>query len=304
MIELLDHVDDPRLYDYRNVPDAELIERRGIFIAEGRLVVQRLLTAARMKTRSVMLTDAARLSMQDVLSARPDVPVYLVPPPFMQAITGFNIHRGCLAIGERPAACHWRTLGRGARRLVILERIGNADNVGAVFRNAAAFGVDAVLLERSSTDPLYRKAIRTSMGAALSIPFARIDPWPASLRVLRDDGAFLVGLTPAEHAPALADTIGSFKDRRVAFVAGHEGEGLTREAMQACDVLLRIPMASGVDSLNVATATAIALYELTRRDVPGSKFPVPGSKDSEFRARSSDGSEFNVHGSGGENSEQ
>ena len=268
MVEPVDDPGDPRLEDYRNVPDAELIERRGIFVAEGRLVVRRLLTGTRMKTRSVMLTDAARVSMQDALDARSDVPVYLVPPPFMQAITGFNLHRGCLAIGERPAACHWRTLGRSARRLVILERIANADNVGAVFRNAAAFGVDAVLLERSSTDPLYRKAIRTSMGAALSIPFARINAWPEALRVLRDDGALLVGLTPAEHAPMLADAIASFRDRRVAFVVGHEGEGLTREATQACDVLARIPMANGVDSLNVATATAIALYELSRAGGP------------------------------------
>jgi tRNA G18 (ribose-2'-O)-methylase SpoU len=183
-------------------------------VAEGRLVVRRLLTATRVKTRSVMLTDAARVSMQDALNARSDVPVYVVAPPFMQAITGFNIHRGCLAIGERPAACHWRTLAGGARRLVILERVADADNVGAVFRNAAAFGVDAVLLERSCTDPLYRKAIRTSMGAALSIPFARIDAWAEALRVLRDDGAFVVGLTPAEHAPMLADTIASFRDRR------------------------------------------------------------------------------------------
>jgi tRNA G18 (ribose-2'-O)-methylase SpoU len=303
MIEPVDDARDPRLDDYRNVPDAELIERRGIFIAEGRLVVRRLLTAAQTKTRSVLLTEAARASMHDVLDARPDVPVYLVPPPFMQAITGFNIHRGCLAIGERPAACHWRTLGRSARRLVILERIANADNVGAVFRNAAAFGADAVLLDRSSTDPLYRKAIRTSMGAALSIPFARIDSWPDSLRVLRDDGTLVVGLTPAAHAPTFADTIDSFTDRRVAIVVGHEGDGLTQGAMQACDVLLRIPMATGVDSLNVATATAIALYELERAHVPGSRFPVPRSSGSEFRVRRSDRSEFNVRGSGGENQE-
>src|SRR4029434_9307957 len=101
----------------------------------------------------------------DALDARPDVPVYLVPPPFMQVITGFDIHRGCLAIGDRPAPCHWRTLARGARRMVILERVANADNVGAVFRNAAAFGVDAVLLDRSCTDPLYRMGIRTSLDA-------------------------------------------------------------------------------------------------------------------------------------------
>jgi len=264
VIEPVDDLADSRLDDYRNVPDAELIERRGIFVAEGRLVVRRLLTSARMRTRSVMLTEAARASLRDVLEARPDVPVYLVPPPFMQAITGFNIHRGCLAIGERPPECYWRTLGRAANRFIILERVADADNIGAVFRNAAAFGVDAVLLDRSCTDPLYRKAIRTSMGAALSVPFAHIDPWPAALHTLREDGAVIVGLTPAERAPMLAETMAPLKSRRVVCLAGHEGDGLTEDAMRACDRLARIPISRGVDSLNVATATAIALYELTR----------------------------------------
>ena len=264
MIARVEDLSDPRLDDFRNVPDAELIERRGIFVAEGRLVVRRLLSGARMRTRSVMLPDSARAALQDVLDARPDVPVFVVPPALMSAITGFNIHRGCLAIGERPGECEWRTLGRSAGRLVILERVGNADNVGAVFRNAVAFGVDAVLLERSSTDPLYRKAIRTSMGAALALPFARIDSWPDALQTLRDDGAVVIGLSPGEQATALDRTLTSLADRRVAFVAGHEGDGLTDEAMHACDRVARIPMASGVDSLNVATAIAIALYELAR----------------------------------------
>jgi tRNA G18 (ribose-2'-O)-methylase SpoU len=280
MIEPVDDPRDPRLDDYRNLPDAELIERRGIFVAEGRLVVRRLLTGSRMTPRSVMVTEAARPSLHDVLDARPDLPVYVVPPPFMHAITGFNIHRGCLAIGERPAECHWSELGRGGRRLVILERVANADNVGAVFRNAAAFGVDAVLLERSCTDPLYRKAIRTSMGAALSIPFARVDSWPDALHALREDGVVVVGLAPAERARTLSDIVWPLADRRVAFVAGHEGEGLTPETVDACDHLARIPMAGGVDSLNVATAVGIALYELARGQVPRSGFPVPRSSGS------------------------
>ena len=263
MIEPIDDPGDSRLDDYRNVPDAELLERRGIFVAEGRLVVQRLLAESRMKMRSVMLTDAARATLQPVLDARPDLPIYVVPLPFMHSITSFHIHRGCLGIGERPAECHWRTLARGARRLVILERIANADNVGAVFRNAAAFGAEAVLLDRACTDPLYRKAIRTSMGAALSIPFARVDAWPDALRALREDGMVAIGLTPAEHAGRLTDIVHVVGDRRVALVAGHEGEGLTAETIDACDHAVRIPMARGVDSLNVATATAIALYELS-----------------------------------------
>ena len=275
MIVRVSAFSDPRLDDYRNVPDPELLRARGIFVAEGRLVVRRLLESSRFRARSLLVTPAAHEALADAIEPFPDLPVYVVTQDTMNEVTGFNIHRGCLAVGERPATLSWMDVARGASLLVILDRVSNADNVGGIFRSAEAFGADAVLLERSSTDPLYRKAIRTSMGAALSIPFARIDAWPEALRVLREDGALLVGLTPGEHAPTLADTIASFRDRRVAFVVGHEGEGLTREATQACNVLARIPMANGVDSLNVATATAIALYELARAGGP----PEGGSHD-------------------------
>jgi tRNA G18 (ribose-2'-O)-methylase SpoU len=255
--------DDPRIADYRNIPDAELIERRGIFIAEGRLVVRRLLEGSRMRTRSVMVTEAARASLQDLLDARPDVPVYVVSQASMNAMAGFNIHRGCLAIGERPAPADWRALVRDSQRVVVLERIGNADNVGSVFRNAAAFGVDAVLLDGASTDPLYRKAIRTSMAAALTVPFARVEPWPDALTQLHATGLSVVGLTPAADAPPLADVAATLRGSRIGIALGHEADGLSPAALNACTHLARIPMAPGVDSLNVATAAAIALYELS-----------------------------------------
>ena len=179
--------DDERLADYRNVPDPELLERRGVFVAEGRLVVRRLLTGSRFTARSVMVTETGLASLADALEDADSIPVYVVPQPLMNDVTGFNIHRGCLAIGERRADDDWR-LAVLARRdcLVALERVGNADNVGSVFRNAAAFGVDAVLIGPACADPLYRKAIRTSMGAVLSVPFARALPWPQALHELRD----------------------------------------------------------------------------------------------------------------------
>jgi len=256
---------DPRLADYRNIPDPELVERRGIFVAEGRLVVQRLLSDGLLATRSVMVTDTALETIRPFIAVHPDVPIYVVPQPVMDGVAGFNVHRGCLAIGERPVARAWRTLARDARVLLILERIGDPDNVGSIFRNAAAFGVDAVLLDPASTDPLYRKAIRTSMGAALKIPFARVDNWPNALNDLAREDMAVVALTPSPAVPCLHTIAKQFSGRRVALVLGHEGDGLSPEALEACELRARIAMSGGSDSINVATAAAIALYELAGR---------------------------------------
>ena len=266
-------VDDPRddrLIDYRNVPDPELLAGRGIFVAEGRLVVRRLLAGSRFATRSVMVTDAARAALEDVLSARPELPAYVVPQALMTTITGFNIHRGCLAIGERPEPDGWEAVATGAAaspaaRLVVLECVANADNVGGIFRNAAAFGAAGVLLDPDTTDPLYRKAIRTSMGAALLVPFGRALPWPEALHTLRAQGFAIVAMTPSPPAAALRDVAGAIGSRPAAIVLGHEGDGLSRGALEACTHRARIPITAGVDSLNVAAAAAIALYELSHR---------------------------------------
>ena len=253
-------LDDPRLEDYRNVPDPELLRRRGVFVAEGRHVVRRLLTESRYTARSLLLTPAAADGLADLSSRLDGVPVFVVSQAAMNAITGFNIHRGCLAIGERPPLPPWQSLARDARRLVVLERVSNADNVGGIFRNAAAFGVDAVLLGPSCTDPLYRKAIRTSMGAALRLPFAAMEDWPLDLHRLKAQGFRLMALTPSADARALDDIDAS---TATALLVGHEGTGLSDDALAAADVRVRIPMAPGVDSLNVATAAAIALYALS-----------------------------------------
>jgi tRNA G18 (ribose-2'-O)-methylase SpoU len=257
----LDDPGDELLADYRSVTDAELVARRGLFVAEGRLVVRRLLLDSPFVPESVMVTETALGSIADAIAARP-VPVYVVPQHVMNGVAGFAIHRGCLAVGRRTPARDWREVAAGARVMVALERVGNADNVGAIFRTAAAFGAGAVLVGPACADPLYRKAIRTSMAAALTVPFAPMDPWPSSLCALRADGTTIVGLTPSPDAVPLGDVASSVRGRRVAIVVGHEGEGLTSGALAACDHRARIPMAPGSDSLNVAVAAAIALYEL------------------------------------------
>ena len=254
---------DSRLDDYRNVPDPVLLEARGVFVAEGRLVVRRLLCGSRFAARSVMVTATALRSIADVVEEAAPLPVYVVPQQVMNGITGLNLHRGCLAIGERRPPESPLEVVREARRIVVAERVGNADNVGAIFRNAAALGADGVVLDPSSTDPMYRKAIRTSMGAALQVPFARAAAWPGTLESLRAAGFVLVALTLSPDAAAIRSVAATLSGRRVAVVVGHEGEGLSDAALAACDVRARIPMAAGVDSLNVATATAIALHELS-----------------------------------------
>ncbi len=252
---------DPRIADYRNIPDPQLVRDRGLFIAEGRLVVRRLLTESTLTAKSVLVTEPARQALSDALESRPDVQVFVGTPAVINGITGFNVHRGCLAVGERPEAREWQELARGARLVVLLERVANADNVGAVFRNAAAFGADAVLLDEATTDPLYRKAIRTSMGAALVMPFGRIASVPDVLDELHEAGFATVAMTPSPSALPLPSVVEASAGRPVAIVLGHEGEGLTGTTLEACEFHARIPTSSDVDSINVATASAVALYE-------------------------------------------
>jgi tRNA G18 (ribose-2'-O)-methylase SpoU len=256
--------EDPRIADYRNVPDPELLASRGVFVAEGRHVVRRLLAGSRFRTRSLLLTAAALDALSDAIAGRPDLPVFVVEQPAMIAITGFNIHRGCLALGERPPGAAWTDVVRDTRHVVVMEAVANADNVGGIFRNAAAFGAGAVLMGPACADPLYRKTIRTSMGAALRVPFATMTDWPADLTRLRDRGFSIVALTPEVGAEPLRARAAALRDCRVALLVGHEGEGLSGDALQAADVRARIPTSDAVDSLNVAAAAAIALYELAR----------------------------------------
>jgi tRNA G18 (ribose-2'-O)-methylase SpoU len=180
----------------------------------------------------------------------------------MNGIAGFNIHRGCLAIAERPTLLALHELALAAlRRVVVMEGVNNPDNVGGIFRSAAAFGVDAVVLGPACSDPLYRKSVRTSMAATLAIPFADAGTWPGAIRALREHGLCVLGLTPSADATPL-DALPRDLDR-VALLVGTEGNGLTREAMDAADELVRIPMRGVADSLNVTVAASIALYHFT-----------------------------------------
>lgn len=254
------HVDpsDPRLELYRGIGDADLMRSHNLFVAEGRFVVQRVLEAG-YTVESALMNGASVATLRPVLeTAAPGIPVFQCETAAFSAITGFNIHRGCLALVRRPAPLHWRTAVAASRLVVVLEAVTNADNVGSVFRNAAAFGARTVLLSPTCCDPLYRKAVRTSMGAVLTVPFARVDPWPQRLGELRDLGFVVAALSPRATLTVAAFAEAS-AGQRVALLVGTEGVGLSEAALATADMHVGIPVQSSVDSLNLAVATGIAL---------------------------------------------
>ena len=246
--------------DYQHVGDHRWLTGQGLFVAEGRFVVRRLLESRRFRIKSLVVTPAALQGLSDALLA--DTPVHVLEQDVLNRITGFNFHRGCLALAHRPQQT--ATVGFDeARRLLALEGVGNPDNVGGLFRVAAAFGVDGVLLDSTSADPFYRKAIRTSMGAVLDVPFERVLAWPAALGRFRERGFDVVALTPRDDARPLAEYVaGGAPARRIVIVVGAEGSGLTEEAFAEATERVRIPISLGVDSLNVTVAAGIALASL------------------------------------------
>ena len=255
---------DPRLADYAGVKQPALLTERGLLIAEGRFFVRRLLESKRISTRSLLLNEAAANGMADTLDAADtSIPIYVATPDVIIAATGFNMHHGCLAVAERPAEVSMEGLLATSHFVVVLERVVDPDNIGSVFRSAEAFGVDAVLLSPGCGDPFYRKAIRTSSGAALVVPFAAATPWPDALDALRARGFVVAAMTPDGAATDVGDFVGTSAARgRVAVLLGTEGDGLTDEALARADVRLRIPMTGALDSLNIATAAGIALHRL------------------------------------------
>jgi tRNA G18 (ribose-2'-O)-methylase SpoU len=265
------HVDgasDPRIALYRDVTDAVLLREHGLFVAEGRLVVRRLLAESRFDALSVLVTDPARAWLAPALGERPAIDVYVAPQAVLNEVAGFNIHRGCLALGRRRPPGMRPAIATTPARVVVLEAVSNADNVGGIFRSAAAFGVAAVLLAPGCCDPLYRKAIRTSIGATLVVEFAQVASVCHATDDLRAAGFVVAALTPAADAMPIdeaAETLAVLP--RVAVVAGAEGDGLSPAALACADVRARIPMSSGVDSLNVNVAVGIALERL--RPAPG-----------------------------------
>ena len=265
----IDSLDDPRVAVYRDIPDPELLRRHGAFVAEGRQVVRHLLASRRFQAQSVLASPAALEGLRDAIEPWPELPVYVMPVDRLSALVGFNMHRGCLAIGARPPAIAvdaWWRGAAGSGLIVAAERIGNADNLGALFRNAIAFGAGGILLSPGCCDPLYRKSIRVSMGAALRLPFAVDNAWPQALAMMRAAGVRVFAMTPREPARDIDDALAAAgTDEPIAILLGHEGEGLSEQAMAAADERVRIPLAPGVDSLNVATAAAVVLHACRRR---------------------------------------
>lgn len=255
----VESLDDPRVADYRFISDPHYLESHGLFVAESRLVLRQLLNSFRFETRSILLTPAAAENLGNVLT-RAAAPVYLAPQALMNELAGFNIHRGCLAIGVRPAPITMEAdaIDR-ATRIVVLEGVSNPDNIGGLFRSAAAFGVDLVVLGPNCGDPLYRKAIRTSMAATLEVPFASAGAWPEAITRLQAQGFEVLALTPDASATAIADY--RVAGNRTALLLGAEGDGLTAEALQRASARLKIPMSGSIDSLNVTTAGSIAMYQ-------------------------------------------
>jgi tRNA G18 (ribose-2'-O)-methylase SpoU len=259
----IDDPDDPRLAQYRHVRERDLVGREGRFIAEGRVVLNVLLGESRFQAESLLLLENRVEGSADLLSRAPDrLPVYVASQPVLDAIAGYHVHRGLLGIGRRTDE---RTLEEfvaalPARALVVvLIGLSNHDNVGAIFRNAAAFEADAVLLDETSCDPLYRKAIRVSVGGTLKVPYRRGEDAETIVSSLASKGFECLALSPAG-----ATDVTTLKHReRTALLLGSEGAGLPPDLLARLSTV-RIGMSKSFDSLNVATAAAIALHRLWR----------------------------------------
>jgi tRNA G18 (ribose-2'-O)-methylase SpoU len=271
---------DPRLEPFRHVGDHGWLAGRNLFVAEGRLVVGRLLDPPADRERaggghgpgdpgrfgiaSVLVTAPALAALEGPLAGL-DADVFVCDAATLAAVTGFSFHQGCLALARRPTPTSPGSL-HGASTLLALEAVGNPDNIGGLFRTAAAFGAGGLLLDGTCGDPFYRKAIRTSMGAVLRLPFARLPDWPAGLEPFRARGFRLVALTPDPAAePVRQFAAGLPADARVILLVGAEGSGLSRVVLSHADARVRIPIDAAVDSLNVTVAAAVALERLASR---------------------------------------
>jgi len=264
-VELITDPGDDRIADYRALTDVELRTRweppHGLFIAEGELVLRRALRAG--YPPKSFLIEAKRYGQIEDLEGL--APIYGASQEVLELVTGFHVHRGFLASFHRLPLARACEVLAAARRVVILEDINNHTNLGAIFRGVAALGVDAVLLSPTCADPLYRRSVRVSMGEVFAIPYVTLAPWPDGLKLVRDAGYSILAMTPGPESVALQDLPAAYR-RRPALLLGAEGPGLSRSALEGSDVRVRIPMRRGVDSLNVAAATAVACWELTRDD--------------------------------------
>lgn len=255
----VDDPDDPRLVELTQLTDATARARieaaHGCFIAEGLLTLEAVLDSAH-PLRAVLVA-APKLERVAAVLGDTDVDVFVGPPTLLEGVTGYPIHRGVIASVGRLAQPEPATLLAGARRVLVVEGVNDHENLGSLFRNAAAFGVDAVLLDPRCADPLYRRSVRVSLGHVLRVPWTRIDPLHASLGELAAAGLRTLALTPAGERD-VHDLVVD-RDDRLAWLVGAEGPGLDDATLAAADERVRIPIAPGVDSLNVATAAAVAL---------------------------------------------
>lgn len=264
----LDSADDARLADYRDLTDVALRRRlepeQGLYMAEGAKVISRALAAGH-RPRSVLVSERWLPGVVEALdSAGADAPVYVAPAELLEAVTGYQVHRGALAAMERPTLPSVADLVSQARRVVVLEGIVDHTNVGAIFRSAAGIGADAIVVAPTCADPLYRRSVKVSMGTVFQVPWTRAEDWPGDLALLRDAGFVVAGLALADDAVPL-DEFAARGHERVALLMGAEGDGLSRAALKSVDAVVTIPMAGGVDSLNVAAASAVAMWELRVR---------------------------------------
>ena len=257
---------DPRLRDYVGLTDVALRRRtepeRGLYVAESEKVIRRALAAGH-HPRSFLMGERWLTDLGDVVTAAEanGIPVFVGDPDVIEALTGFHLHRGALAAMQRPELPTVAHVLDGARRVLVLEDIVDHTNVGAVFRSAAALGVDAVLVTPRCADPLYRRAIRVSMGTVFQVPWTRIDPWPGGVSLLRDLGFTSAARALRDDSVGL-DELAADPPDRLALILGTEGDGLSHRTLAEVDLTVRIPMLGGVDSLNVAAAGAVAAWAL------------------------------------------
>jgi tRNA G18 (ribose-2'-O)-methylase SpoU len=257
---------DPRLDDFRDLNSVDrrpdLPTGKGLVIAEGVLVVQRMLVS-RFTPRALLGTDR-RLSELGADLDGVAAPYYRVAADVMADVVGFHLNRGVLASASRPPELTVAQVIETARTIAVLEGVNDHENLGSIFRNAAGLDVDAIVFGTGCADPLYRRAVRVSMGHALLVPYAWAADWPADLEMLRGSGFRLLAMTPEPAARTLSDAMTEVADQRLAVLVGAEGPGLSEHVMRASDMRVRIAMSRGTDSLNVATAAALAFYERAR----------------------------------------
>ncbi|WEO79220.1 RNA methyltransferase [Cryobacterium sp. SO2] len=257
-------LDQPGLTDYSRLTDVALRRvsepANGLYIAESAKVIGRAIAAGH-RPRSVLVQEQWLPEAVRLLADWPDVPIYVGSAALLEQLTGYNLHRGALAAMHRPDLASVADLIRDARRIVILEDIVDHTNVGAIFRSVAGLGADAVLITPRCADPLYRRSVRVSMGTVLQVPWTRLPEWGDAAPVLHELGFHLAALALSDDAVSL-DTFAIDPPHRVALILGTEGDGLSRHALAVADTVVTIPMLHGVDSLNVASASAVALYAL------------------------------------------